>query len=119
MIYYIYIVECSGDKLYTGIATDYKRRFEEHKEKTDKSAKFTKSFFVKKIVALYKTEGRSLASKLEYRIKQLTKQQKIDLINNNKYFKIYFKNILDVSKYKRIKINTDFNENNSYDLKVI
>lgn len=104
MIYYIYIVECIGDKLYTGIATDYKRRFEEHKEKKGKSAKFTKSFSVSKIVALYKTEGRSLASKLEYRIKQLTKQQKLDLINNNKYFKIYFKDILDINKYKKVKI---------------
>ena len=35
MIYYIYIVECIGDKLYTGIATDYKRRFEEHKAVID------------------------------------------------------------------------------------
>lgn len=104
MIYYVYIVKCSGDKLYTGIATDYKRRFKEHKQKSNKSAKFTKSFSVNKIVALYKTEGRAFASKLEYRIKQLTKQQKLELINDNKFFKIYFKDILDISQYKKVKI---------------
>lgn len=103
MIYYIYILECNGDKLYTGITTDYKRRFLEHKEKDKKSAKFTKSFEVKKIVALFKTEGRSLASKLEYRIKQLNKTEKLNLIDNNRYFKKYFDGIIDTKLYKRIK----------------
>ena len=29
-VYYVYILQCEGDILYTGIATDYKRRFDEH-----------------------------------------------------------------------------------------
>lgn len=102
MIYYIYIVECKGDKLYTGITTDYKRRFREHKEKDKKSAKFTKANEVDKIVALFKTEGRSLASKLEYRIKQLDKDEKINLIHNNRFFKKYFEGIVDIKMYKRL-----------------
>lgn len=103
MLYYVYIIECSGNRLYTGITTDYKRRFLEHKLKTTKSAKFTKSFNAKKIVLLYKTENRSYASKLEYRIKQLDKTKKNILIKNNKYFKIFFKDILDITKYKKIR----------------
>lgn len=104
MIYYIYIVECNGEKLYTGITTDYKRRFLEHKKKGNKSAKFTKVFTVKKIVALFKTDGRSLASKLEYRIKQLNKDEKNNLIKDNKYFQKYFDDVLDIKEFKRIKI---------------
>ena len=103
MMYYIYIVECKGDKLYTGITTDYKRRFLEHKQKNKKSAKFTKSFDVKRIVALFKTEGRSLASKLECRIKQLSKEEKLNLIRDNKYFNIYFDGVIKTGFYKRIK----------------
>ena len=103
MIYYIYIVECKGDKLYTGITTDYKRRFIEHKEKDKKSAKFTKANEVNKIVALFKTVGRSLASKLEYRIKQLDKEDKLKLIKNNRYFKKYFGEELYVNQFERLR----------------
>ena len=103
MIYYIYIIECDKDKLYTGITTDYKRRFKEHKDKENKSAKFTKSFTVERIVALFQTEGRSLASMLEYRIKQLDKDEKLNLIKNNRFFKKYFGKELDIEQYKRIK----------------
>ena len=104
MIYYIYIVECKGNRLYTGITTDYKRRFLEHMQKNKKSAKFTKAFSVNKIVALYRTEGRSLASKLEYRIKKLDKKQKLDLVKNNRLFGQCFGDELDIDKYKRMRI---------------
>lgn len=101
--YYIYIIECMDDKLYTGITLDYKRRFMEHKE-SKKGAKFTKIFTPKRILLLYKTKGRSNASKLEARIKSLTKQEKELLISDRKYFKIFFKDILDVKEFRRCRV---------------
>ena len=51
--YYIYILECENGILYTGITTDYMRRFDEHSKvnNSKKGAKFTKSHKPKKIVA--------------------------------------------------------------------
>lgn len=104
MQYYIYIIKCDGDRLYTGITTDYNRRLEEHKGIRKKGAKFTKSFKPENIEALWTTLDRSYASKLEYRIKTLSKIQKNNLIDNNKYFKEYFNDYLDISKYKRKRL---------------
>ena len=105
-IYYIYIISCENDILYTGIATDYKRRFDEHSRLngTKKGAKFTKSHKPEEIVSVWKTKTRSDASKLEVRIKQLTKKDKELLITDNKYFKTFFKKLIDCRKYRRINI---------------
>ena len=101
--YYIYIIECINNKLYTGITTNIKRRFEEHKQKKQ-GAKFTKIYKPQKVVLLYETIGRSNAQKLEYRIKKLKKEQKIELIENKNSFKLLFNNIIDIKLYKRLKI---------------
>ena len=102
-VYYIYILKCDNDMLYTGITTDYKRRFLEHKGIEKRGAKFTRSFKPEKIVALWETFNRSNASKLEAQIKKLSKDDKLQLIKNNRYFKNYFDGILDVKSYKRLK----------------
>ena len=103
-VYYVYILKCEGDILYTGIATDYKRRFEEHSNVngSKKGAKFTKSHKPEKIVAVWKTKNRSEATKLESRIKQLDKSDKLLLIGDNKYFKGYFVGLVDCRKYRRV-----------------
>lgn len=104
--YYVYIIKCAGERLYTGITTDYRRRFAEHIgiNGNKKGAKFTKSFKPEMILALWTTCDRSSASKLEAWIKKLSKDGKSLLIENNRYFKIYFDKLLDISLYKRCKI---------------
>ena len=106
-VYFIYILKCDRGVLYTGIATDYKRRFYEHAEVdgSKRGAKFTKSHKPEKIVAVWRTKTRSDASKLESRIKQLTKSDKELLINDNSNFKIFFSKLIDCRKYRRVKIN--------------
>ena len=84
-MYYVYILRCAGNTLYTGIAADIGRRMAEHFGQTEKCAKYTRSHRAEKLEALWQTENRSLASKLEYRIKQLTKAQKLRLIEDNAY----------------------------------
>lgn len=74
--YYVYMLRCTDGSLYAGITTDVKRRFAEHLAGGTKGAKYTKNHTPKEIAAVWRTENRSMASKLEWRIKHLTKQQK-------------------------------------------
>lgn len=76
--------------LYTGITSDIERRLKEHFERNEKCAKFTRSHKALSLEALWSCENRSLASKLEYRIKQLSKPQKLGLIGNNSCFSRLF-----------------------------
>ncbi|WP_072950579.1 GIY-YIG nuclease family protein [Ruminococcus flavefaciens] len=82
-MYYVYMIKCEGDLLYTGITTDVERRMNEHFGRTEKCAKYTRSHRAVSLEAIWSCENRSLASKLEYRIKQLSKAQKLKLIADN------------------------------------
>lgn len=79
-MYYIYMIKCKGGVLYTGIASDISRRMKEHFTQSEKCAKFTRSHKAESLEALWTAENRSVASKLEYRIKRLTRAQKLELI---------------------------------------
>ena len=100
--YYIYIIECMDKTLYTGITNDYIKRFEKHKNGT--GAKYTKSHMPKRIVLLYETNTKGNALRLEYRIKQLNRKDKLMLIDDRKNFKLFFNDIIDINLYKRIRI---------------
>jgi putative endonuclease len=79
MKYFLYIVQCSDDTLYTGIATDLERRLAEHNS-SDKGAKYTKARRPVKLVYSEEYENRSEASKREYFIKKkMTRQEKVSL----------------------------------------
>ena len=78
---YLYIVECQGGTLYTGITTNIEKRMKEHKERRPNCAKYTRSHPVKRLVALWETENYDHARKAEYAVKQLTRTQKDELIS--------------------------------------
>lgn len=80
MSYFVYILECSDNTLYTGIATDIVRRLDEHNN-SDKGAKYTKIRRPVKLVYSEIQENRSSASKREYTIKKLTRKKKLELID--------------------------------------
>ena len=105
--YYIYMIECANKSLYTGITTDIDRRFDEHKEKKV-GAKYTKAFKPKRIVAVWKTivseNARSIASKIEYKIKTLKRLEKEQLINNIKTLKELFDDDIYCKYIKRVKM---------------
>jgi len=81
MSYFIYIVKCNDNTLYTGITKDLDRRIYEHNN-SSKGAKYTKSRRPVKIVYTEKAINRSIASKREYEIKQLKKVDKLNLIDS-------------------------------------
>ena len=80
MAYFIYIVECSDNTLYTGIAKDIDKRVQEHNS-SSKGAKYTKARRPVNLVYSEKVEDRSSALKREYAIKKLSKIKKLELIN--------------------------------------
>ena len=79
-MYYVYIVKCSDDTYYTGIAKDIPKRIEEHNH-SPKGAKYTKARRPVKLMYEESCEDRSLASKREYAIKRLTRVEKMILIS--------------------------------------
>ena len=103
-MYYVYMLRCIDGSIYTGITKDIDRRLEEHFSKTEKCAKYTMNHNVKCLEALWTTEDRKLASKLEFYIKRLTKTQKEDLMKNNN-LKEVFKDKIEDEKYIRENIN--------------
>ena len=102
-MYYIYMIRCEGNFLYTGITTDIERRFNEHSEKDVKGAKYTKSHTVETIEAVWRTNTRSDASKLEYNLKKLPKSKKEAIIIDNKNFDIYLSEKIDCKLFNRHK----------------
>lgn len=82
MSYFVYILECSDESLYTGITKDISKRLEEHNS-SEKGAKYTKARRPVKLVYKEPSLNRSTASKREYAIKKLTRLKKLQLINND------------------------------------
>lgn len=79
-MYYVYIVQCADNTLYTGIAIELERRMSEHNH-SDKGAKYTRAR--RPVTLVYSEEylNRSLASKREYEIKKkMSRTAKLELI---------------------------------------
>ncbi len=80
MSYFVYILKCSDDTLYTGVTNNIEKRV--HAHNTSKTgAKYTKA---RRPVTLRYSEiyeNKSLALKREAQIKKLTREQKLILIS--------------------------------------
>ena len=76
---YVYIILCKDITMYTGITTDVKRRFEEHK--TGKGGHYTRAHRVKKVIYSEKHPTRSNALKREAEIKKWSREKKLELIH--------------------------------------
>ncbi|VUD69066.1 hypothetical protein TDB9533_04430 [Thalassocella blandensis] len=79
MAWFIYMLQCNDDSLYTGVTTDIDRRVAEHNQ-AKLGAKYTRARRPVRLVYAEPCENRSLACQREYEIKQLTRQQKLRLI---------------------------------------
>ena len=101
-MYYTYMLRCADNSIYTGMTNDLEKRLEEHVSKSKNGAKYTKSHDVVKMETAWKSKEKSLACKLEYQIKQLSKQQKERLIEGEK-LSIFLKGKVDCRRYTKIK----------------
>ncbi|MFZ3035040.1 MAG: GIY-YIG nuclease family protein [Parvibaculum sp.] len=79
-VWYLYILECKGGRLYTGITVDVEARFKAHM--SGRGAKFTRSYPPRRIAFVESHADRSAASRAEYAIKKLSPDAKRKLISD-------------------------------------
>lgn len=79
--WYVYLLRCSDSSLYCGITTSLTRRIHEHNH-SKKSSKYTRSRRPVTLVWATSVNNRSEASKLELKIKKMTKKMKEELVNS-------------------------------------
>jgi len=96
--YYIYILRCGDGSLYTGITTDLPRRLAQHGGSLSGGAKYTAARRPVRFAAAWEADDRAAASRLEYRIKALSKREKENLIGEKTPLS------LDLSPYIRRSI---------------
>lgn len=101
-MYYTYMLRCEDNSIYTGITIDVERRLREHVEKSKKCAKYTATHQARKIEAVWESENKSLASKLEFYIKRMKKSEKENLIKGKDLNK-YLGDKIEIEKYKFVK----------------
>jgi len=75
------MVRCLDGSLYTGIAKDVSRRVSEHNSDDGLAANYTRSRRPVILVYQERQRTRSSASKREYAIKQMSRQEKLALID--------------------------------------
>lgn len=79
MPHFVYVIRCSDNSLYTGYTTDVDRRVGEHN--SGNGAKYTRSRTPVDLVYTEEYNTKSEAMSREYEIKQLTKEQKENLVS--------------------------------------
>ena len=76
--WYLYILRCRGNTLYTGITTDVEKRLAMHR--SGKGAKYTRGRLPLELVYRENCASHSDALKREIAVKKLTRSEKEDLI---------------------------------------
>jgi putative endonuclease len=77
--YLIYILECADKSLYTGITNDLENRMQEHNLGT--GSKYVRSRLPFRLVYIERAVDKSDALKREIEIKNMSKVDKLKLIN--------------------------------------
>ena len=75
VMWFVYMIECTGQRIYTGITPDVAARFEKHK--SGRGAAFTRINPPLRVLAAKRCGSRSQALKTEYRLKQRTRADKL------------------------------------------
>ncbi len=81
--YFVYILQCADETLYTGITTDVDRRLKEHQSK--KGARYTRAHAATRVVYVESCADRSVATRREVAIKKMTRAQKLALVTSKPY----------------------------------
>ncbi len=74
MNWYLYLLECRGGSLYTGITTDVERRYAMHA--AGKGARYTRLHPPERIALVVAFDSKSDALKAEYAIKRFSPAEK-------------------------------------------
>ncbi|WJF89423.1 GIY-YIG nuclease family protein [Paraburkholderia bonniea] len=74
MSWFVYLIECVDNSIYTGITTDVDARFHKHLNGT--GARYTRSRKPVRLLASFECADRASASRAEYWIKRLSASEK-------------------------------------------
>ena len=77
MTWYLYILHCGDDSLYTGITTDVQRRLQQHSSGT--GAKYTRGRGPLQLVYTEQLPDHSTALRRELAVKALSRREKLAL----------------------------------------
>ena len=80
--YYVYMLLCADESLYTGITPNLQRRMRQHAGLLKGGARYTALRSPKELAALWVAPDKATAAKADYAIKRLTAAQKRQLIAN-------------------------------------
>jgi putative endonuclease len=79
--WHLYIVRADDQSVYAGISTDVQRRFREHQAQGRKTAKYLLAHKPQRLVFSCLIGDRSLALKVEYHFKRLSKSEKERIVD--------------------------------------
>lgn len=79
--WFVYILRCADGSLYTGVTTDLQRRLQEHNGNSKRAARYTRVRQPVELVYNEPAADRASACSRESQIKKLSRQQKLQLIN--------------------------------------
>jgi len=81
--WYVYMIECRNETFYIGVSNDVVARIKKHD--SGKGSKYVrKAGGVMRLVGAIRCGGKSQACKEEYRIKQLSRNEKLDYFYKHK-----------------------------------
>jgi len=99
--YYIYILRCGDGSLYTGWTNNLEKRVAQHR--VGKGAKYTRSRLPIELVHSEKFASKQKALQREGEIKNLSRQQKIDVVTKRN-INFNYKTFSNVLKKIRIRV---------------
>lgn len=77
----VYLLECSDGSYYTGITNNLDKRMKMHE--SGKGSKYVRARGFRGLINSLDCKTKSEAMKIEYRIKQLNKKEKLDFFLKN------------------------------------
>jgi len=81
-MYYVYILKCTDDTLYTGYTINLEERIQTHN--SGKGAKYTRGRLPVKLQYYEEFDNKGQALKREHEIKRLSRTDKVKLIKKGK-----------------------------------
>jgi predicted GIY-YIG superfamily endonuclease/uncharacterized protein YdhG (YjbR/CyaY superfamily) len=103
-MYFVYLLQCADNSIYTGVTTNVERRFEEHKKGT--ASHYTSAKKAVRILYSEKQPNRSEAQKREAEIKKWSREKKLALVRTAKMIvmekKVVTKKAMTVSAYVKM-----------------
>ncbi len=78
-LWFVYMVRCADDTLYTGVTTDIERRLHEHNGSA-RGARYTRARRPVKIVWQEESASRAAACRREYEVRHYDRRKKLSLL---------------------------------------